>query len=68
MHDQINSVTNSHLYNLVWGPKTRAMNWPMYHVNGCKFHTTEWEGKRKLTTLEFMLGKILEIEKMTSME
>ena len=48
MHDQRNGVTNHHLYNLAWGPKTRAISWPMCHVNGYKFQTVEW-GRGKKT-------------------
>ena len=35
------------MYNLAWGPKTRATSWPMYHVNGYKFHTVEWGRGKK---------------------
>ena len=57
MHDQRNGVTNSHLYNLPWGLKTRVMSWPMYHVNGYKFHTTKWErGKKTDNTGVYVTG------------
>ena len=48
MHDQRSNVTNPHLYNLALGLRTRAMSYPMYHVNGYKFHTTEWGRKKKI--------------------
>ena len=47
MYDQRNGVTNLHLYNLDWGLKTRATSWPMHHVNGYEFHTTEWGNGKK---------------------
>ena len=48
MHDQRNGLTNPYLYNLAWGLKTKAMNWPLYHVNGYKFHTIEWGRGKKI--------------------
>ena len=56
------------MYDLAWGPKIRATSWPIYYVNGYKFHTdntgvfvrgdtgdgeSDWHG---------VINKILELE------
>ena len=35
------------LHDLAWGPLHKVKTWPMYYVNGYKFHTQSWnEGKK----------------------
>ncbi|RDX99035.1 hypothetical protein CR513_17970, partial [Mucuna pruriens] len=34
-----NNIQDSLLVNLAWGPKRKVESWPMYIINGYKFHT-----------------------------
>ena len=36
-----NNVTNPHIRSLAWGPNRIAISWPVFFVNGFKFHTSE---------------------------
>lgn len=42
MFDKNNNVSCPYLQSLAWGPVNKANSWPMYYVNGYKFHTFEW--------------------------
>ena len=37
------------MHHLAWGPKKKINSWPVYFVNGYKFHTEEWSiGKKTI--------------------
>ena len=38
---------DQNLHHLAWGPKRKVNSWPVYFVNGCKFHTKKWSIDRK---------------------
>lgn len=40
-------VDNQLLHHLAWGPKRKVQTWPIYFVNGFKFHTEEWSVNKK---------------------
>ncbi|CAJ2645148.1 unnamed protein product [Trifolium pratense] len=49
VHDKNNMVQNFYLHQLAYGPKRKIHTWPIYFVNGFKFHTAEWSvGKKTL--------------------
>ncbi|KAL1371645.1 hypothetical protein AAHE18_01G148200 [Arachis hypogaea] len=39
VHDPLNNVTDSNIHSLAWGPLRIVKCWPIYKVNGFKFHT-----------------------------
>ena len=42
-----NNVTNPYIRRLAWGPENMTTSWPMYFVNGFKFHTAEHSQGKK---------------------
>ncbi|WJX45764.1 hypothetical protein P8452_32622 [Trifolium repens] len=42
VHDENNKVQDLVLHQLAYGPKRKVHTWPIYFVNGFKFHTEEW--------------------------
>jgi hypothetical protein len=41
-----NTTHSQFIHNIAWGPLNIVHTWPIYFVNGYKFHTTSWsEGK-----------------------
>lgn len=49
VHDDSNGVFNTELRSLSWGPYRQVLSWPMYFVNGYKFHTRVWSHGKKTT-------------------
>ncbi|XP_057415192.1 uncharacterized protein LOC130710056 [Lotus japonicus] len=47
VHDINNMVDDQLLLHLAWGPKRKVETWPIYFVNGFKFHTKEWSVNKK---------------------
>ncbi|XP_057440059.1 uncharacterized protein LOC130731905 [Lotus japonicus] len=47
VHDRNNMVVDQLLHHLAWGPKKKVETWPIYFVNGFKFHTEEWTVNKK---------------------
>ena len=37
-----NNIQDPILRNLAWGPKLKVESWPIYTINGYKFHTVLW--------------------------
>jgi len=35
-------VESQLLHDLAWGPRKKVVTWPIYFVNGFKFHIEEW--------------------------
>lgn len=40
-------VQNQYLHHIAWGPNRKVHTWPMYFVNGFKFHTEDWSVGKK---------------------
>lgn len=40
-------MQNLNLHHLAYGPKRKVHTWPIYFVNGFKFHTEEWSVGKK---------------------
>ncbi|KAK2369072.1 hypothetical protein QL285_082226 [Trifolium repens] len=47
VHDKNNMVQNLYLHQLAHGPKKKVHTWPIYFVNGFKFHTEGWSDGKK---------------------
>ncbi|XP_057418581.1 uncharacterized protein LOC130712785 [Lotus japonicus] len=47
VHDRNNMVDDQLLHHLAWGPNRKVETWPIYFVNGFKFHTKEWSVNKK---------------------
>lgn len=46
MHQSSNETHSQFINDIAWGPLATVHTWPIYFVNGFKFHTTPWsEGK-----------------------
>lgn len=46
MHQSNNTAHSQFIHDIAWGPLSIVHTWPIYFVNGYKFHTTSWsEGK-----------------------
>ncbi|XP_028774325.1 uncharacterized protein LOC114731348 [Neltuma alba] len=37
-----NNIVDPFLHDIAWGPKRKVRTWPMYFINGYKFHTHSW--------------------------
>lgn len=68
MYDTRNDVTDLHLYNLAWDSKNKVDYWPMYYVNGYKFHIAKWGEGKKQITIGFASKVILIKERMIGTE
>lgn len=44
MHQSNNTTHNQFIDDIAWGPLATVKTWPIYFVNGYKFHTTTWSG------------------------
>ncbi|RDY13272.1 hypothetical protein CR513_01822, partial [Mucuna pruriens] len=52
-----NNIQDSLLVNLAWGPKRKVESWPMYIINGYKFHTIVWsEGMNSINHGVYVRG------------
>lgn len=52
-----NTIANRHLESLAKGPLNKATSWPIYFVNGYKFHTAEYgHGKKTYNSGVFVRG------------
>ncbi len=48
MNDVRNTITNRFLWDVACGPSRRVESWPVYFINGYKFHISDW-GRDKAT-------------------
>lgn len=46
VHDPTNEINDQQIRDMSWGPLRMVRTWPMYIINGYKFHTDSWsQGK-----------------------
>lgn len=46
VHDPTNEINDQQIRDMSWGPLRMVRTWPMYIMNGYKFHTDSWsQGK-----------------------
>ena len=42
VHDPTNEINYQQIRDISWGPLRMVRTWPMYIINGYKFHTNSW--------------------------
>ena len=47
MNNRLFIISNQFIKDIAWGPKRLVETWPIYFVNGYKFHTKEYSQMRK---------------------
>lgn len=57
------------IQNIGWGPTPHVRLWPMYFVNGYKFHTVEWSNSRSTENYGVCMPRQeLDLQKHITME